>query len=118
MAVNGDFSQFSPFVGKESVLFSNSLRSNNGELDDRVPSEKVGKWMTKNKGKYPPPPSHFNKLGNLRIVSIPYIIPLIKGADITEGSIEDSNVVGKLVDYHGVAVECVMVDEYGIILQQ
>ena len=118
VVVNGDFSEFVPFVVKESVLFSNSLHYKIGELDDCIPSEKAEKWLTKNKGKYPPPPSEFNKLGNLRIVSIPYIIPLINGADITEGSIEDSNVVGKLVAYHGVAVECVMVDEYGIILQQ
>ena len=97
VAVNGDFSDFVPFVVKESVLFSNSLHYTNGELDDCIPSEKAGKWLTKNKEKYPPLPSEFNKLGNLRMVSIPYIIPLIKGADITEGSIEDSNVVGKLV---------------------
>ena len=63
-----------------------------------------------NKGKYPPPPSEFNKLGNIRIVSIPYIIPLIKGADITEGSIDNSNVIGKVVAYHGAAAEwlCLM----------
>ena len=44
------------------------------------------------------------------MVSIPYIIPLIKGADITEGSIEDSNVVGKLVAWHDAAAEwlCLM----------
>ena len=73
VAVNGDFSEFVPFVVKESVLFSHSLHYNNGELDDCIPSEKAGKWLTKNKGKYPPSPSEFNKLGNLRIVSIPYI---------------------------------------------
>ena len=66
-------------------------------MDNYIPSEKAVKWVTKNKGKYPPSPSEFNKLENLRIVSILDIIPLIKGADITEGSIEDSNVVGKLV---------------------
>ena len=110
VAVNSNFSECVPFVVKENVLFSNSLHYNNGELDDCIPSEKVGKWLTKNKGKYPPPPSEFNKLGNLRITSIPYIIPLIKGADITKGSIEDSNVVGKLVAYHGTAAEwlCLM----------
>ena len=91
-------------------MFSNSLCCNNGELDDCIPSEKAGKWLTTNKGKYPPPSSEFNKLGNLRIVSIPYIIPLIKGVDITEGIIEDSNVVGKLVAYRGAAAEwlCLM----------
>ena len=90
VVVTGDFSEFVPFVVKESTLFSNSLYYNNGELDDCIPLEKVGNWLTKNKGKCPPPPSEFNKLGNLRIVSIPYIIPLIKDADITEGSIEVS----------------------------
>jgi len=109
VAVNGD-TEFVPFVVKEIVLFSNSLHYKNGELDYCIPSEKAGKWLTKNKGKYPPQPSEFNKLVNLRIVSIPYIIPLIKGADITKGSIEDSNVVGKLVAYHDAAVEwlCLM----------
>ena len=109
-AVSGDFSESIPFVVNETVLFSNSLHYTNHELDDCIPSEKAGKWMTKNKGKYPPPPIEFNKLGNIRIVSIPYIIPLIKGVDITEGSIEDSNVVGKLVAYHGAAAEwlCLM----------
>ena len=61
--------------------------------------------MTKKKGKYPSLPSEFNKLGNLRIVSVPYIISLIKGTDITEGIIEDSNFVGKLVAYLGAAAE-------------
>ena len=104
VVVNGDVSEFVPFVVKESVLFSNSLHFNNGELDDCIPSEKTGKWLTKNKGKYPPPPIEFNKVGNLRIIS------LIKGADITEGSIEDANVVGKLVAYNGAAAEwlCLM----------
>ena len=79
-------------------------------MDDYIPSEKTRKWPTKNKGKYPPPSSEYNKLGNLGIVSIPYIIPLIKGVDVTEESIEDSNVVVKLVAYDGTAVEwlCLM----------
>ena len=52
VAVSGDFSEFVPFVVNETVLFSNSLHCNNGELDDCIPSEKVGKWLTKNKGNY------------------------------------------------------------------
>ena len=73
VAVNGDFSECVPFVVKECVLFSIFLYYNNGELDDCIPSEKAGKWLTKNKGKYHPPPNEFNKFENLRIVSIPYI---------------------------------------------
>ena len=84
VAVNGNFSEFVPFVVLESLLFSNSLHYSNGDLDDSIQSEKAGKWLTKNKGKYPPLPDEFAKLGNVRIVSIPYIIPLIKGANITE----------------------------------
>ena len=110
VAVKGDFSKFVPFVLNESVLFSKSLHYNNGELDDCIPSEKVETCLTNNKGKYSPPPSVFNKLGNLRIVSISYVIPLIKGMNITEGSIEGSVVVGKLVAYHCAATEwlCLM----------
>ena len=67
--------------------------------------------MTKNKGKYPLPLSESsNMLGNLRVVSIPFVIPLIKGTMIAQGGIEDPNVVGKVVEYHSVAAEwlCLM----------
>ena len=49
-------------------------------------------------------------LGNLRVVSIPFVIPLIKGTMIAQGGIEDPNVVGKVVEYHSVAAEwlCLM----------
>lgn len=94
----------------ETLLFSNSLHYNNGELDDSIPSEKSGKWSTKNKEKHTSPPSEFSKLGNLRVGRYPFIIPLIKGAKIVKGSIENPEVVGKLVEYHDEAAEwlCLM----------
>ena len=66
--------------------------------------------MTNNKEKYTFPPSEFSKLGNLRVVRYPFIIPLIKGAKIVKGSIENPKVVGKLVEYHDTAAEwlCLM----------
>ena len=81
-----------------------------GELDDSIPLKKVGKWLAKNKGKYPAPPDEFSKLSSLRIVRIPLIILLIKGTKIVESSIEDSIEVSKLVAYHGAAAEwlCLM----------
>ena len=90
----------------ENLLFRNSLHYNNRKLDDCIPTEKVGKWLTDNKGKYSLPTSELgNLLGKLKVVNIPFIIQLIKGAKIGEGSIVDSNVIGKLVDYHGVVAE-------------
>ena len=41
VAVNSDFSEFVPFVVKESVLFSNSLHYNDEELDNCIPTEKA-----------------------------------------------------------------------------
>ena len=73
-------------------MFKKSLYNNNKVLDNYIPSEKVGKWLIKNKGTYPPPSSALrNILGNLSF------IPLIKGAKIDEGSIEYPNGVGKLL---------------------
>ena len=105
VARNGNFSEFVPFTVIENRLLSNSLHYNMGELYDNIPSEKAGKWLAKNKGKYPAPPDEFSKLSSLRIVSITFIIPFIKGAKIAEGSIEDSTVVSKLAAYHGAAAE-------------
>ena len=58
----------------------------------------------------PAPPDEFSKISSLRIVSIHFIISLIKGVKIAEGSIEDSTVVSKLVVYHGATAEglCLM----------
>ena len=103
--MNCNFSEFVPFTIIENLLFNNSLHYNMEELDDSIPSEKAGKWLAKNKGKYPTPPDEFSKLSSLRIVRIPLIILLIKGTKIVESSIEDSIVVSKLVAYHGAAAE-------------
>ena len=99
--MNGSFSEFVPITVIENCFFGNSRHYNNGELGESIPSEKAGKWLAKNKEKYLDPPSDFSKLASLRIMSIPFIIPLIKGAKIAEDSIEDSSVVSKLVAYHG-----------------
>ena len=108
--MNGNFSEFVPFTVIEKILFGNSLHYSIGELDDCISWTKTGKCLVKNKGIYPAPPDEFNKLASLRIVSIPFIIPLIKGAKIDEGSIEDSSVISKLVAHHGAAAEwlCLM----------
>ena len=103
--MNGNFSEFIPFTVIENLLLSNSLHYNMVQLYDSIPSEKVGKWLAKNKGNKPVSPDEFSKLSNLRIVNIPFIIHLIKGAKIAEGSIEDSIVVSKLVAYHGATTE-------------
>ena len=103
--MNGNFSEFIPFTVIENLLLSNSLHYNMVQLDDSIPSRKVGKWLAKNKGNNPAPPDKFSKLSSLRIVNIPIIIPLIKGAKIAKGSIEDSIVVSKLVAYHCATAE-------------
>ena len=104
VAVSGDTEDFTPFAVPEHDLLSDTFHFTNCEnLNPKTPSISAGRYLKDNQAQLPNLPSEFDtdaKIRKLKIVSFPLILPLIKGYDLIQGDVNDSQVGEACHDSH------------------